>query len=484
MNIYLNSTAAYTIKVKTFRNRKYMVVPVVMMREGVHSGSQGPLLHTAEELGKYPASWNGIPIVVNHPEKDGSSVSANDPEVLTSYQIGMVFNAHMDDDKLKADAWIDEEIAKTSFPTVLSYIKNKKPLDVSVGVFSDEVEESGEWNGEQYIGLATNLRPDHLALLPGERGACSWADGCGIRTNKNNSNEMTIEKTEADKKEDFTKLIVNITTYIKMGYQELMSRLYLMVDAMDVRSQDRTIESNYLEEVYDNYIIYRKSYYTVPNSQPKYFQQNYSIDSNNEVTFDGDPIEVVKNLTYTKKSINNNKQGGSKMERTAKPCSGCKEDKIDRIIANKSTQFTEDDRELLNNMDETILEKMVPVEVKAEPTVNKEEKKMTSEEAVQILANSFKTTDDYLKILPTEIREQVSAGLTLNKERRSELIQNIVNHAAKDSITSAELETYALSELEKFNKAFVKKTVDYSGNGGQTINTNAEDNEVPIVLPC
>ena len=480
MNTYSNKTTAYTIKVKTFKNKKYLVVPVIMMKEGVHSGSQGPLLHTAEELGKCTACWNGIPIVVHHPEVEGNSVSANDPEVLTSYQIGIVFNTKMDDDKLKAEAWIDEAVAKAKFPLVLAYINQGKALEVSVGVFPDEVEESGEWNGEQYIGIATNLRPDHLALLPGERGACSWSDGCGIRTNKYKNNEMTTEEKTTDKKEG-NQLIVNITTYIKMGYQELMSRLYRMVDAMDIRSQDRTIETNSLEEVYDGYIVYRRNYYTTPSSQPKYFQQPYSIDTNNELTFDGPAVEVVKNLTYTKKNINTNK-GGTKMERN-KPCSGCKEDKIDRIIANKASQFTEEDRELLNNMEETVLEKMLPVEVKEPITLNKE-KGITSEEAIKLLTASFKTTEDYLKIVPEEVREQIQTGLNLNKERRTQLIQNIVNHAEKDSITAAELETYSITELEKFNKAFVKKTVDFSGLGGQSIETNSgENNDIPILLP-
>jgi hypothetical protein len=482
MNTYSNKTTAYTIKVKTFKNKKYIVVPVIMMKEGVHSGSQGPLLHTAEELGKCTACWNGIPIVVHHPEVEGNSVSANDPEVLTSYQIGIVFNTKMDDDKLKAEAWIDEAVAKAKFPLVLAYINQGKALDVSVGVFPDEVEESGEWNGEQYIGIATNLRPDHLALLPGERGACSWSDGCGIRTNKNKSDEMNTEELTTDKKEG-NHLIVNITTYIKMGYQELMSRLYRMVDALDIRSQDRTIESNNLEEVYDGYIVYRKNFYTSPSTQSKYYQQNYTVDTNNEVSFEGDPIEVVRNLTYTKKNINNNK-GGTKMERTKQPCSGCKEDKVDRIIANKASGFTEEDREILNNMEETVLEKMLPVEVKEPITVNKEKGGITPEEAIDLLTNSFKTTEDYLKIVPEEVREQIQTGLTLNKERRTQLIQSIVNNAAKDSITAAELETYSLPELEKFNKAFVRKVVDFSGNGGESIITNAgEENDIPILLP-
>jgi len=50
----------------------------------------------------------------------------------------------------------------------------------------------------QYNEAAKNLRPDHLALLPGGTGACSWDASCGIRANSNNeeggTNEMKDEK--------------------------------------------------------------------------------------------------------------------------------------------------------------------------------------------------------------------------------------------------------------------------------------------------
>jgi len=42
----------------------------------------------------------------------------------------------------------------------------------------------GVWNEEEYHSIVRNYRPDHLALLPGAIGACSWEDGCGIRANK------------------------------------------------------------------------------------------------------------------------------------------------------------------------------------------------------------------------------------------------------------------------------------------------------------
>ena len=66
----------YVIRSDVYEGRTHIVVPVIMMVEGVHNGSQGPLLHLAEDLGKFPESWDGIPVTIQHPTVDGGNVSA------------------------------------------------------------------------------------------------------------------------------------------------------------------------------------------------------------------------------------------------------------------------------------------------------------------------------------------------------------------------------------------------------------------------
>lgn len=175
----------YSIRTEMHQGRRHLVVPAIMMREGVHCGSHGPLLHPAEELGKYTSAWNGMPVIVRHPQdSNGNYISANSPNVVDMQVIGRVYNTSMSNDKLRAEVWIDEEKTRQVSPETLAYINQNRPLDVSVGVFTDDEESTGTWNGEEYTAIARNHRPDHLALLPGEQGACSWADGCGIRANK------------------------------------------------------------------------------------------------------------------------------------------------------------------------------------------------------------------------------------------------------------------------------------------------------------
>lgn len=184
ISYYREGAGDYKIRQEQHQGRNHLVVPVVMMTEGVHAGSHGPLLHLGEDLAKFPAAWNGIPVAIQHPQEDGKHVSANDPSVIDEQVVGRVFNTYFEDGKLRAEAWLDEESLKKISPLTLGYLRQGKPLDVSLGIFTDEEMIVGDFKGERYEGIARNHRPDHLALLPGGKGACSWSDGCGVRANE------------------------------------------------------------------------------------------------------------------------------------------------------------------------------------------------------------------------------------------------------------------------------------------------------------
>lgn len=164
-----------------YENRDHLVVPVVMIVEGVLEGSDGPaLLHTSE-FSKYPESWNGRPVCVRHP----ATGSAAQPDVMERVVLGSLFNTTVVNGKLKSEAWIDVEKAeRLGYANLIHQMEAGQLVEVSTGYFSDAVEKEGEFNGVAYDQLHVNLRPDHLAILPDEEGACSVADGCGTRTNK------------------------------------------------------------------------------------------------------------------------------------------------------------------------------------------------------------------------------------------------------------------------------------------------------------
>jgi len=161
----------------------HTVVPAVLAVAGVLNGA----LVTAEELGKFPDSWNGRPIPILHPEQNGEAISANYPDVLERV-VGTVLNARMDGDRLRAELWLDEtQFDALGETALLSAMSEGQMLEVSTGYYADTLVQSGTFNGKPYRVKHENIRPDHLALLPGQTGACSIADGCGApRVNAEN----------------------------------------------------------------------------------------------------------------------------------------------------------------------------------------------------------------------------------------------------------------------------------------------------------
>lgn len=172
-----NATAG-TVQEVTRKGKRYLVAPTVALKAGVLNGEFVP----ADEVAKYVDAWNGRPVPLGHPKQDGQAISANSMD-LWDETPAMFWNAHADGDALKGEIWVD--IAKASevggqATQLLQRLRNNEAIDVSTGYFRDLTETPGTHDGKAYSGIARNLRPDHIAILLNETGACSWADGCGV----------------------------------------------------------------------------------------------------------------------------------------------------------------------------------------------------------------------------------------------------------------------------------------------------------------
>lgn len=188
------------VRKESLEGRPHLVVPMVMLTEGVHAGTEGPALYTNEDLSKSVTLWNHRPIVVYHPNLNGIGVSACDPDILNAYKIGIVLNTIFADGKLSAEAWLDEERTGKIDKRVLNAVLQEKMMELSTGLYSTVERTPGEFKGKQYDVIARNHRPDHLAVLPDQVGACSNECGCGLLTNK---------EKEMDKKKVVDALIAN-----------------------------------------------------------------------------------------------------------------------------------------------------------------------------------------------------------------------------------------------------------------------------------
>lgn len=174
------------VRREELQGKQYLVVPMTLIVPGVLNGSMGPLLYSRNEINKDPHIWNGVPIVVNHPIDNASSehVGARDPDVLNKIGIGQVFHAK-GGNKLKAEGWFDIEATRKVNNQLLVDIQAGKRIELSTGLFTDNIKAEPEatFNGVPYDAIATNFKPDHLAILPDTIGASSLADGAGVNVN-------------------------------------------------------------------------------------------------------------------------------------------------------------------------------------------------------------------------------------------------------------------------------------------------------------
>jgi hypothetical protein len=182
---------------KTLHGRQYLVVDATILREGVLNGSRGPLYYPPDEISANPGVWNHVPIVAWHPkDKDGNPTLARHPEVLEEYGLGVLFNDQYDPEHAtrNVEAWFDE--ARTeNFDRrlkpehkILPRLRKGQPIELSTGLFTDNIPGVGTFNtqdgrAKSYSHIARNYRPDHLAALPDQLGACSVRDGCGFNVN-------------------------------------------------------------------------------------------------------------------------------------------------------------------------------------------------------------------------------------------------------------------------------------------------------------
>ncbi len=464
--IQQNAQAAdYNIDVKMHMGRKHIVVPVVMMVEGVHSGSAGAILHEAGELAKYPAAWNGIPVVVGHPEDNGTPISANIPDVLESKIVGRVYNTRFEGDgknRLVAEAWLDEERLAEISPAALQYIRQRKPIDVSVGIFSDDEPIQGRWKDEEFTGIARNYRPDHLALLPDRSGACGWEDGCGVRINEEGDTMKTNEERW------------------RVRVDAIKSKLSLL---------DTEFEKYYLEEIFDTYIIYRQE--SVSGGR-KYFKQAYSFDDSSGVELQQSAEEMLKKVEYV--LVNPNKEGGvntmnkedAKTEQKQNEDKGgntaMNEEKVNKLLS--FSVFTEQDKDLLAKATPCQLDRLIAMSEKAskkeEVSAKEATPQMNKEQAIEVLKSYMAEPKQFLQLVPKEYKEQMEYGMQLYKENKAKLETYIKENT--DVYTDEEIKAMSFPELQKLAKV-IKPKADYSGlAGGVDVKTNAYEVE-PLLPP-
>jgi hypothetical protein len=497
------NTAART---EQWEGREYRVFPVVALKEGVHRGSDGSLFYPEEELEKFAEAWNGRPVPIFHPTAmDGRPVSSNQPAVIATQSVGYTFNFFYDRTlkALKGELWIDVGKAEQVHPGILAQMAQK--MEVSTGLFSEMDAAPGAWNGEPYDAVARNYRPDHVALLPGGRGACSWGDGCGVRANAQDGGEGQpggqVSGLSARLKD---------MAYSAMGILLALGKKPAGMSLEDVRSEVHKIVNsydnpqwiNFLRAVYDDSFVYLAEPINgnqpmspgSPPRQARLYRQEYKWDAGKPVTT-GDPTEVKEETRYVPVAANTVPAGAdqSNQAKEDKPMANetkpCCEEKVQMLIEHEGTRFEEKDREWLLSLNAEQIDRLIPVEKPAAAPAPKPEATAAAV-AVAATANAGKSVDQYIADAPPEMRGMLANAFREYQGKKATLVADLVANKncrfTKEQLEGMETEALQnLTDLAKGAAVAPAPEVNgvFTGRAPAPTVMNADTKVEPLAVP-
>lgn len=419
MITYHIANAGGKYREETLEGRPHLVCDAVMIVEGVHEGSEGPIFYDRTVMNEDPGAWDHMPIVIDHPtKKDGKPTKAREATVLNKQKIGILLNTVCKDGKLKTECWFDKNRLKSVDSKLFKRIEKGEKIEVSTGLRIDMENSEGEWNGEKYIGIARKFYPDHLAVLPNGIGACSTADGAGLYAN---SAILPLVANDAS----FSSINGQIYKLLRETYEE-----------------PGYIWNGYLEDVYDGYFVYYMD--------KSLHRQDFKI-TDDVVSLVGEPQEVIRTVQY--RTVTNNEYVGN--------CTGLfisnsekklmdKQKTVDAIVANSKGVFKDADKTYLLTQDEARLTELntiynsTPAPTPTPPV--KEEKPITPNFGTPV---EKPTLPDILNNSDPAAREQWEEYQADLAGRKDALVSVITQNGKSTVFTKEELLSRKISELRK-----------------------------------
>ncbi len=173
--------ATSVARIEQYDGREHLVVPVVaLIGDNVIHAVNAPAAEYVPASVISHQGWDGRPLMLGHPVKEGKQISANDPRVMERQGFGFMAATRMNGKRLGTEAWCDvAKLEKLGQVKLLEDLRAGKPIEVSVGAYVQTRERAGSANGKAYKHEWATIAPDHLAFLPESTGACSVEMGCG-----------------------------------------------------------------------------------------------------------------------------------------------------------------------------------------------------------------------------------------------------------------------------------------------------------------
>lgn len=476
-NLYkLTSTVAnLASRAERLEGREYRAYPIVMLVEGVHNR----LYYSSAEIARSADSWNGVPLTLHHPSDGDRHVAANQPPVLERACIGRVFNARFADGKLLGEAWIDVEKARRLAPGLLEALDSGRQVELSTGLYGDDVGGQGQWNDEQYQASVAFIRPEHLAVLPGEVGACSWADGCGFRENAEEGGGMERMKEQASR--IIRRVLSGVTGKARGKEYDAVQK------ALDNAAGEN--ELPYVVTLSGSDITYQTidATYTSESESapPKTYLIKYEVDKDGNVILLGEAEEIHEERRYV--PVSTGGEGDVEANKEGEDEKMALKQLVADLIACERCPYTQEDEEALLKMSEATLIKLVdeyrepenkdPETVQEQPKPEAEEEgEQKDEEEDEPKAQQRKTYDEWMAEAPPEVAEQVREAKALRDQMRDDLVKSLMK-LKSNRFTERQLRAFETSTLRNLAAMSGVDAEDVKVNYALRRGGNSHENE-------
>lgn len=311
VNVLTVINSASNIYRETINGREHIVIKdvVPIVDDVVMNGG----LYPAAEINQSYASMERKLMPLSHPKVDGQYISANDPEAVHKFHVGVYAqNVRKVNGRVTLDMHVDVRYAEATEGgkrlvnrlEEMERGENTDPIHISTGLLLNKQMKSGESKGKKYSWVASNMNFDHIAILLDEPGAATPEEGVGIFVNADGS-KMEIEQVNLSEAFNCTRanwwektkfFFANASRY---SFDEICA-------AIRNRMSEGKTEDYYFwpDAVWPDRFVYEED--------GKYLQQKYLIDDGGKAVFVGEPVEVVRKPTEYEEVQTNKEQSPMK----------------------------------------------------------------------------------------------------------------------------------------------------------------------------
>jgi hypothetical protein len=414
-NISINSVA----RREELDGVTHLVVPCIAIKEGVLNN----IFYSASELENFASSWNGVPVPVNHPmDENGTHITANNTVSESTVNIGRFYNVQWDANllALKGEIWLNiSKAKKLGYIHLIERLEQGEIMEVSTGLFGNTVEEKGTYKDVSYERVISNIRPDHLALLPNDIGACSVKQGCGAMRTNSDSLWKRIKS-----------LFINENSFEQ--------KRELVYQAMKLEMPNAY---SYVLEMFSDYFIYELD--------NKIFRRSYTIDETGKAVLVGENIEVRLERKYvpvSAETITNNKKMKDKKRNAivnalaltfavgAEVFANHEDSKLEDAAKKLNLNFDDEGNEVKSNCGCTKQPVVNTIPTVASPLTNEQAQTLARLEA----AEAKRLDDKRTKVLTTNKTLTKEIVATFNEDALDALLANTIEQPINYGINGAQ----------------------------------------------